>query len=313
MRSRAVALTAALAALYLLWGSNYLTIKVAVQTLPPFTLLTLRWSLAGLLLFAFTVRRGDRAADPLGPRQWLATAVLGMLLIGTGNGSLFFAEQYLSSGLTALLAGTMPIWAAIIAAILYRRPIAPLTVAGFALGIAGLAVLLDPRGSPNTNPLAVGVALGGAITWALGSVVSVRLPVPKRALVSASMQMLWVSLIFSIVAAITGEWAPTFATLTHPLPQRFIVAFIWLIVGPGLVAYAAYLWLLRNASLTLANTYAFVNPAIAVLLGTVVLGEALTAHVIAGTLIIVVAVTVIVLKPSGPRRVPLPESPNRLH
>jgi drug/metabolite transporter (DMT)-like permease len=296
VRSRAVALTAALAALYLLWGSNYLTIKVAVQTLPPFTLLTLRWSLAGLLLFAFAVRRGERAADPLGPRQWLATLLLGTLLIGTGNGSLFFAEQYISSGLTALLAGTMPIWAAIWAALMYRRGIAPLTLAGFALGIGGLVVLLDPHGSPNTNTLAVGVALGGSMTWALGSVLSVRLPVPKRALVSASMQMLWVSAIFAVVATLSGEWPPTLAMLSRPLPLSFIVAFIWLIVGPGLVAYAAYLWLLRNASLTLANTYAFVNPAIAVILGTLVLGEPLTPRIVSGALIIIVAVTLIVVK-----------------
>ena len=303
MRSRAVALTAALLALYLLWGSNYLTIKVAVQTLPPFTLLTLRWAIAGAVLFAFSAPRGDRAADPLGPRQWFSTLLLGMLLMGSGNGSLFYAEQYLGSGLSALLTGTMPIWAALIAAAIERRPIPPLAIAGFALGLAGLFVLLDPHGSPGTNMTAVWVALGGAAIWGLGSVVSNRLPVPKRSSVSASMQMLWVAAVFSVVSAATGEWGPTIAALGRPLPPGFTFAFVWLIVGPGLIAYAAYLWLLRNASLTVANTYAFVNPAIAVLLGTAVLGEPFTAHIAAGTLIIVVAVVLIVLKPSGFRRV----------
>lgn len=302
MSPRAVALTAALLSLYLLWGSNYVSIKVAVEAMPWPPLLATRWALAGLILLPIALLVGGKVPDPIGPRQVLATLVVAMLLIGAGNGSLFFAEQYISSGLTALLAGTMPIWAAIFAGVVYRRGVGPVTIVGFVLGMVGLYVLLNPHAGSTTNPLAVGVALGGGIVWGLGSVVSVRLPVPKRPLLSASMQMLWVAVLYTIVSALTGDWARASAVLARPLSWQFMLAFFWLVFMAGLFPYCAYLWLLRNAPLTLANSYAFVNPAIAVLLGVLMLGEPFTPRVIAGTAIIIAGVTVIVLSP-GPRTI----------
>jgi len=297
VRPYALRLAASLFALYVLWGSNYVAIKIALETLPPFPLLAIRWGSAGLLLFAFAAPRGDRAADPLGPRQWLAAAVLALLLIGAGNGSVFFAEQYLSSGLTALLAGTMPLWAAVLAALIGRRGIAVTTILGLALGMIGLFVLLDPHGELHPNPLALGVALAGAVLWAFGSVIAPRLPLPKRPLVSAGMQMLLVGAFFAGIAAIGGEWPASIATIARPWSPTFLITFVWLVFCAGLLAFVAYLWLLKNASLTLANSYAFVNPAFAVALGVAMLGEPLTPRVIAGTVIVVAAVTLIVLKP----------------
>ena len=297
MRPHALRLAAALFALYVLWGSNYVGIKIGLETLPPFSLLAIRWGAAGLLLFAFAAPRGNRA-DPLGPRQWLATFVLAVLLIGCGNGSVFFAEQYLSSGLTALLVGTTPLWATLFAALIERRGIRVTTVLGLALGMTGLFVLLDPRGGAHPNPVALAVALGGAVVWAFGSVVAPRLPVPKRPLVSAGMQMLWVGVFFSAVAAVAGEWPASIATITRPWAPTFLLTFLWLVFCAGLLAYVAYLWLLNNVSLTLANSYAFVNPAFAVALGIALLGEPLTLRVVVGTAIVVAAVTLIVLKPT---------------
>jgi len=297
VRPYALRLAAALFALYVLWGSNFVAIKIALETLPPFPLLALRWGSAGLLLFAFAAPRGDRAADPLGPRQWLAAAVLALLLIGAGNGSVFFAEQYLSSGLTALLAGTMPLWAAIFAAVINRRRIAVTAVAGLVVGMIGLFVLLDPRGELHPNPLALAVSLGGAALWALGSVIAPRLSLPKRPLVSAAMQMSLVGIFFAAVAAAGGEWPASIAIILHPWSPTFLVTFVWLVFCAGLLAFIAYLWLLKNVSLTLANSYAFVNPAFAVALGVAMLGEPLTPRIVAGTAIVVAAVTLIVLKP----------------
>jgi drug/metabolite transporter (DMT)-like permease len=247
-------------------------------------------------LFAFAAPR-DRADDPLGPRQWISTLVLALLLLGAGNGAVFFAEQYVSSGLTALLAGTMPIWAALFAAAVDRRGIALPTVAGLTLGMVGLYILLDPHGGPNANPLAVGVALTGAALFGFGSVMAPRLPVPKRPLVSAAMQMLWSAAFFAGLAALGGQWPASFAILTHPWSPGFLATFLWLVLCAGLLAYVAYLWLLNNATLMLANSYAFVNPAVAVALGVLMLGEPLTSRIVAGTAVVVAAVTLTLLLP----------------
>jgi drug/metabolite transporter (DMT)-like permease len=297
-RSRTVVrLAAALFAVYVLWGSNYVAIKLGLETVPAFPLLTIRCGLAGALLFAFAAPRGNRAADPLGPRQWLATLLLALLLLGAGNGAVFFAEQYVSSGLAALLAGTMPIWAALLAAVIDRRGIPLLAVTGLALGMVGLVVLLDPHGGPNGTAFAIGIALGGAALFGLGSVLAPRLPVPKRPLVSAAMQMLWASIFFAIVAALGGQWPASLGVITHPWSPGFIATFLWLVFCAGLLAFVAYLWLLNNVSLLLANSYAFVNPAIAVALGVIILGEPLTLRVVAGTTVVVAAVTLTVLAP----------------
>lgn len=297
MRPHAIRLIAALFALYVLWGSNYVAIKLGLETLPPFALLALRWGAAGLALFAVTASRGDRSGDRLGPRQWLATLALAVVLLGAGNGTLFFSEQYISSGLAALLVGTVPLFAAIFAALIDRRAIAWPTALGLGLGMLGLVVLLDPHGESPSAWLAIGVSLAGALTWSFGSVIARRLPVPKRPLVSAAMQMLWVGAIFSVVAALAHEWPATIAIVSRPWAPSFVLTYLWLVLCAGLAGYIAYLWLLSNASLTLANSYAFVNPVVAVALGVVLLGEPFTARVVAGTAIIVAAVTLIVLRP----------------
>ncbi len=296
-RAHAVRLIAALFALYVLWGSNYVGIKLGLETLPPFSLLALRWGVAGALLFAVAATRGGAAADPLGPRQWLATLTLGIVLLGAGNGALFFSEQYISSGLAALLVGTVPLFAAIFAALIDRRAVTWPTALGLVLGIVGLAVLLDPHGAPRNAWIAIAVSLAGSLSWSFGSVIARRLPTPKRPLVSAAMQMLWVGVIFSIVAAFAHEWPATLQVVMRPWAPSFLLTYLWLVLCAGLAGYIAYLWLLSHASLTLANSYAFVNPVVAVALGIVLLGEPFTTRVVAGTAIVVAAVTLIVVKP----------------
>jgi drug/metabolite transporter (DMT)-like permease len=276
---------------------------VVVDAMPWPAMLAMRWLVAGPILLVIALLVGGKTPDPIGPRQFFATLVLGMLLIGAGNAGLFISEMYISTGLTALLSGTMPIWASLIAAVLNRRGIGWVTTAGFVLGIGGLYILLDPHAGPGANPLGVAAALGGAMVWATGSAFAARLPTPRRPLLSAAMQMLWVAAIYSVVAAFTGDWARAAAVLTHPLHWHFILAVFWLIFMAGLIPFCAYLWLLRNVPLTIANSYAFVNPALAVLLGVMMLGEPFTGRIIIGTIVIIAGVSLIVLRPDrGPPR-----------
>jgi drug/metabolite transporter (DMT)-like permease len=194
-----------------------------------------------------------------------------------------------------LLIGTVPLFAAIFSAIIDRRAITWPTAAGLALGLLGLAVLLDPHGEQPSAWLAIGVSLAGSLSWSFGSVIAHRLPVPRRPLVSAAMQMLWVGAIFSIIAALAHEWPATIGVVTRPWAPSFVLTYGWLVFCAGLAGYIAYLWLLSNASLTLANSYAFVNPVVAVVLGIVFLAEPFTIRVVAGTAIVVAAVALIVL------------------
>lgn len=283
---------------YLIWGSTYLAIKVAVQPahgagLPPLLLAGVRFSLAGLLMLALSVRRParDGQPDPLGRRQWLSAAVVGLALLLGGNGLVSIAEQRIDSGVAAVVVATVPIWAALGGAATGQERVRLRHGIGLLLGFAGVAALVVGNGGGKVDLVGVLTVLGAALSWAGGSVWSRTALLVRRPLVTTGMEMLCGGLGCLAIGLAVGE--------THQLhlaavPARAWVAVAYLVVAGSMVAYTAYAWLLHNARLSLVTTYAYVNPLVAVLLGALVLHEKFTVRAAIATVTIVAGVALMV-------------------
>lgn len=273
----------ALLAVYFIWGSTYLAIRVAVHDIAPFLMLSGRFVIAGLLLYGWLRARG--AANP-GWRQWLSSAAVGGLLLGGGNGGVGFAEQSVPSGLAALVIGTTPLWMAVFGAFWGRRP-RWLEVAALAIGIAGVA-LLNAKGPLGAHPLPTLVLLFSAVFWAFGSVWSKALPMPGGAM-SSALEMITGGGVLLVISLIRGEHLP------HAVSSGAWLAVAYLIVVGSLVGFSAYLYLLETVRPALATSYAYVNPVVAVALGVVLAGEAFTARIGIALLVILSSVVLVVL------------------
>ncbi len=298
----------ALWTVYLLWGSTYLAIRVAVHpshgaAVPPLVLAGARFTLAGVVMLALTLRRPapDGKPDPLGRRQWGAAAVIGLALPFGGNGFVSVAEKRIPSGVAAVVVATVPIWAAILAAALGRERTSRYHVFGLTLGFAGVAALVVGSGSGRASPVGILIVVIAAISWASGSVWSQTAPTVRRPLVMTGMEMVCGGLGCLIAAAVTGEFG---ALHVGAIDYRAWLAFAYLIVAGSMVAYSAYVWLLHNAPLSLATTYAYVNPVVAVALGALLLGEPFTVRS-AGATVAVVAGVVLMLRRPQPTSAPV--------
>lgn len=302
----------ALWAVYILWGSTYLAIRVAVHpshgaAIPPLLLAGARFVLAGLLMLAFTIRKAapDGAPDPLGVKQWAAAAVIGLALPFGGNGLVSVAEQRIPSGVAAVVVATVPIWAALFAALLGRERVTRFHFAGLVLGFAGVAALVIGTGSGRASGSGVAIVVIAATSWAAGSVWSQTAPTARRPLVTTGMEMLCGGIGCLIAGAASGEFGKLHLAAIN---YRGWLAFGYLIVAGSMVAYSAYVWLLRNARLSLVTTYAFVNPVVAVALGALLLGEPFTIRS-AGATAAVVAGVVLMLRRPQPTPTPAPAQP----
>jgi drug/metabolite transporter (DMT)-like permease len=295
----------ALWAIYLLWGSTYLAIRVAVHPshgvgLPPLLVAGARFTLAGLLMLAVTVRRpaADGLPDPLGARQWYAAAIIGLTLAFGGNGLVSVAEKRIPSGTAAVILATIPIWAALIAAALGRERLGAVHIAGLVLGFTGVAALVVGTGNGRVSISGTLIVVFAALSWASGSVYSTTAPTVRRPLVMTGMQMLCGGVGCLIGAGATGEFARLH---TDEFTVHAWLAFTFLVVAGSLVAFTAYVWLLRNAELSLVTTYAFVNPVVAVILGSVVLHERFTIRSAIATVAVVIGVILMLRrKPANP-------------
>ncbi|HEU0001703.1 MAG TPA: drug/metabolite exporter YedA [Ktedonobacteraceae bacterium] len=276
-----------LLSLYILWGGTYLGMRVALEGFPPFFVAGFRQLIAGIILYVFLRSRG--AARPT-RAQWLGAAIVGGLLLVVGNGGVVFAEQWVSSGLAALALGAIPLWASLFSGLFGRWP-RPIEWCGLAIGFAGL-VLLNLENGLHANPLGAIVLLIAPISWALGSILSQHMPSPKGLMASAA-QMLVGGVMLFIVGSIAGERMTAF-----PGP-RALVAMVYLIVGGSLVGFTAYGFLLRNTRPTLATSYAYVNPLVAVGLGVALAGEHIT---LAGVLAMFTILSGVVLVTMGKER-----------
>lgn len=305
----ALAIWANLMTVYIVWGSTYLAIRFAVETLPPFLMAAARQSLAGAVLYAWRRARGDAAPSR---QEWRSAAIIGVFLLVGGNGVVSWAAQRIPSGLVALLLGTIPLWMVVLDVL---RPgggwPAPRAIIGVLLGFAGVAVLVGPNqitgSAAGVDLLGVAAVLLASLSWAAGSLYGRRAVLPPSPLLGASMQMIAGAAILVIVAVMTGE--PERLDLAA-VSLRSLGGFAYLIVFGSWAGYAAYLWLLRAAPTPLVSTYAYVNPLVAIFLGHLLAAEPLTPSLLIAAAIILGSVALITTAgPVTPRSQPAQPRP----
>lgn len=298
------ALVAAFASVYVIWGSTYLAIRFAVADMPPFLMAGARWLFAGIGLLAWRL-----AATRERPtwREWRGAGIVGLLLVVGGNGLVSFAEIVVPSSLAALLVAIVPMWVALFGWGLTGRAPGWRVALGVAFGVAGVALLVGPaaldalRGG-STLLVGIGIVLGATLAWSAGSLYSRRAPLPKDALLGAAMEMVVGGVALALLGLATGE-APRvdLAAVTW----RGWASLAFLALFGSIVAYSAYVWLLKVARPELVATYAFVNPVVAVMLGVALAGETFTPLTGAAAALIVVAVALVVTAPK-PQAPPAP-------
>jgi drug/metabolite transporter (DMT)-like permease len=282
----------ALAIVYVVWGSTYLGIELAVRTMPPFLMASMRFLIAGPLLYVWATRRGDRSDRPTA-RHWLSAFLIAAPMLAIGNAAVGWAEQTIDTGTASLIIASVPLWMALLDRVFYAQRLARTMVIGLIVGFGGVGLLAAPGGSGAGDSRAI-LLVFSSLAWALGSLYSRQAPQPQRPLVAAAMQMTAGGLILAVVSAVSGE-ASGFHVSQVSLESWLGLAY--LVVAGSLTAYTAYMWLLREVPTSLVGTYAYVNPVVAVMLGTVVLGEPLTWRMLVGGGVILASVALIVSAP----------------
>lgn len=293
-RPPATLIWAGMVTLYLVWGSTYLAISVAVETIPSFLMAGSRFALAGLVMFAaaMVLRRGSFAWPSR--REWRDSFIVGGLLMGGGMGMVALGEETVPSGIAALIIALMPLWVALLGRIFFGERLPVAAVAGIAIGLAGVGILVGPSNDPaeSFNPGGILALLVSPISWSTGSLFSAhRARLPRDPLVATAAQMLTGSLVLAAMAAVRGEYA-TFRI--EAVAPESLLGFAYLAIVGSLIAFTAYVWLLRVAPLPLIATYAYVNPVVAVFLGAVILDEPITPRTLVAGAVIVFAVALII-------------------
>lgn len=278
-----IGIALALFALYVIWGSTYLGIRIALEGFPPFLLSGIRFIIAGGALYL--VLRGRGTPVPKRP-QWVGAGIVGALLLVGGNGGVTFAEQWVASGLAALGVASTPLWAALFAGLWGRWP-ARLEWIGLGLGFLGV-VLLNLEGDMRANPLGAAALLAAAICWSFGSIWSQRLQLPGG-LMSSAAQMLVGGVVLLLISLLTGE------RMTAMPSGRAVGALVYLIIFGSLIAFSAYGYLLRRVRPALATSYAYVNPLVAVGLGVGLAGEQIGVRGLLAMVVILASVGLIAM------------------
>ncbi len=301
-RARRGRIALALGGLYFIWGSTYLAIRIAIETLPPLLMAGGRFLLAGAVLYAWARARG--AARPTGP-LWRTSAVSGVLMLLGGNGAVVWAEQFIPSGMVALLVATVPLWI-VLQDWAGGKGGAPGggTVLGILWGFAGVGILVTGseigRGGPQ-NLMGGLLVLLGAGSWAAGSLVARYGARPPSAALGNGMQMLAGGGALLAAGLLRGEAA---SLVPGAVSMDSVLAVLYLVVFGSLVGFSSYIWLLRNTTPAVASTYAYVNPLVALLLGWALAGEPLSARTVLAAFIILSGVLVITTR--GTRGAPAP-------
>jgi drug/metabolite transporter (DMT)-like permease len=286
----------AFAAVYLIWGSTYLAIRFAIETLPGFTMAAARFLAAGVVFLAWALLRG---AERPTLSQFRSAALVGTLLLAGGNGAVVWAEHHVASGLVALIVAIEPLWVAILFWLTTRdgRSWAR-TAAGVALGFSGAVLLVAPSGLNGGAihlPAALVVVLG-SLSWAGGSVFARHADLPKSMPLSVAVQMLTGGTVLALAGLGAGEWS---RLALETVSARSVVALLYLLVFGTFVAFSAYSWLVRTTAPTLVATYAFVNPLVAVALGWLFAGEAVGLRTFVAAGLIVSSVALVSREPAG--------------
>ena len=288
----ALAVWVGLVTLYLVWGSTYLAIRLAIDSMPPYLMIAIRFFVAGGLLFGWSLVNGDVRAHPPTRLEWRDSFIVGALLLCGGMGLVAWAELTLPTGIVALLIALMPAWVAVLGRLFFAERLAPLVIIGIVVGLVGVAVLVGPSTSGTLDPVGLAAVLVSPILWGSGSLYSAhRAQLPRAPLLASGMQMLCAGAAATGIALVIGEFGqfrPSAVT------AQSILALGYLVVVGSIVGFGAYVWLLRVAPLSKVTTYAYVNPVVAFLLGAMILGEPITARTLVAAAIILVAVALIV-------------------
>jgi drug/metabolite transporter (DMT)-like permease len=293
-RPSRVLIILAFAAVYVIWGSTYLGIRFAIQTLPPFLMAATRFLIAGSILFIFAISNGTPIRQSFA--NWRRALIIGGLLLLCGNGGVTWAEKYVPSGFAALLIASEPLWiVAFIWGLSHRRPNAKVLL-GILIGLAGVGLLVSDglgRGAGSGAKMSLiggGVVLLSSLAWAGGSVYSNRNPIDAPTSMASAMQMLAGGGLLLLLALVTGDVK---RLNLENASWISIGAFAYLTLFGSLVVFTAYSWLLNNVTPARVATYAYVNPVVAVLLGWSIAGEPLTSKMILAAAIIVGSVVLI--------------------
>ena len=293
---------AAFFAIYFLWGGTFLAIRVAVLELPPFFTAGLRFFTAGALLYGFLRLRGQPAPSAV---QWRSIAVVAVCMFVVTYGALFWAEQFVPSGLTAVLESSLPIIAMILEVfVLRRQPFQWRMLAAVVLGFCGIALLLLRDTGQSFELIPCLVILGGAVSWTLGAVLTRSMPLPQSVPLAAGAQMMFGGAVLLGLSWASGELHP----LPH-IPPRAAWALLYLIGAGSLIGFTAYAWLLARMPATRVASHAYVNPLVAVALGYFVAGEQVTGRMLFASALVVGSV-VLILKPARTRKAPLEATVN---
>jgi drug/metabolite transporter (DMT)-like permease len=282
---------AAFASIYVIWGSTYLAIRYAVETIPPFVMGGVRFLISGTILYLWSRYRG--AARPTRIHWRNAIVAGGFLLLG-GNGAVIWAEQFVPSGLTALLVSILPFWLVIIEWVRPpRKNPSGAVLVGLILGFVGIIVLVGPSsagGHGNVAPLGALVLILGSLSWAIGSFWSRDAQLPESGLLTTGMEMLGGGALLMIVGALSGEFAQLDV---HTISKASAIGLLYLVTFGSLLGFTSYIWLLDKVSPARLGTYAYVNPLVAVMLGWAIAGERLSIRTGIAAAIVICAVALI--------------------
>ena len=302
-RNQVLKIILAFAAIYIIWGTTYLGIRIAVETIPPFFMAGTRFLIAGALIFIILRARGAPMPKRL---HWRSAVIIGAFLLVGGNGLVTWSEQQVPSSTAALVVATVPLWIALFDWLIFKgsRPGKRVTI-GLVMGLTGIALLIGPGqilGTASFSLTALFILLLAPMLWSLGSLYSRGADLPEDTFMSTAMEMLAGGVLLLLTSLLTGE-----ATQLNvaEISTRSLGAMIYLTVFGSFVAFTAYIWLLKHVQATKVATYTYVNPVFAVFLGWLILSEAITPVTIAAVVIITFAVILITMR--GPDDVPATE------
>lgn len=284
----------AFAAVYFIWGSTYLAIRFAIETVPPFLVGGSRFVMAGALMYGWLRVRG--AARP-SMTEWRSAFIIGPLMMTGGNGAIVWAEQYVPSGIVALLVALVPLWMLLLGWLRGGGRPSVREALGVATGLAGVALLVSTDGNPangGVSPLAALVMICSTLSWSVGSMIARDAPLPKSPLLASAMEMLAGGAGMLLIAAVRGEFGQL---AFNAISARSGLSILYLAAFGSIIAFSSYKWLLTKVSPAAVGTYAFVNPVVAVGLGWAFAAEPLGVRTLVAMVVIVGAVVAISVKP----------------
>jgi drug/metabolite transporter (DMT)-like permease len=286
-RAHTIKLALAFVAIYVIWGSTYLAIRYAVETIPPLVTAGIRHSIAGMIMLVWAWARGFRPTR----EHWISGTIIGALFFLIGHGSLHWAEQYVGSGLAALLIATEPMFILVLALMMGQQKVSRISALGLVLGVAGVAMLTGAEiNAKSSSLLGLIAVLVGSLSWSFGVVISPRLKLPSDALGRTALPTICGAAMLLIAAGVTGEFH---ATHWNAITMRSWLGLAYLIVLGSVVAFTAYTWLLQQCPPALVATHTYANPIVAVLLGWLLASEPLTMRVVLASIAILGAIVLI--------------------